>query len=90
MAWLASCLRDAARAPPLTAPIGAERARCETADRLCIVFRSEMSPEFETERLLVGLDHAVVSIARETWRAPIMSCTPGLLRVITRCSFCFK
>src|SRR5438552_3604716 len=60
MTSLASCIRDAEPIPPPVAPVGDEHATCEAADRLCIVFRSEMSTEFETERLLVGLDHAVV------------------------------
>jgi hypothetical protein len=60
VASLASCLRDAAPHPPAAAPIGTEPAACKTSDRLCLVYRNEMSSEFETERLLVVLDSDIV------------------------------
>jgi uncharacterized Zn-binding protein involved in type VI secretion len=56
MATLVSC----ARPPSPAATVGVERASCGTSDPLCLVFLNQMSPEFETERLLIVLDKVVV------------------------------
>jgi len=55
MTLLASCLRPAPREPPAVG-----LARCESSERLCLIFRNEMSDYFEVSRLLILLDDAVI------------------------------
>jgi hypothetical protein len=46
--------------PPAQQPVGPVRAGCAMSDRLCVLFRNQMSKEFEVRRLLVLLDGKVI------------------------------
>ena len=55
-ACVVSCLRPEVPCEPAVV----EHVRCQATDQLCLVFRNDMSPEFQVRRLLVVLDGSPV------------------------------